>query len=113
MRYYSYIFVRQDIKPEQQMVQVGHVCMQMGDAMADMEASTIQEPYDATKTHFVLVGVRNLQALLAVDSILDKFGYLYERFIEDDLNNEMTAIATFPIKEIFRGPLQAFNTLKI
>lgn len=30
MKYYTYIFVRQDLSPEQQVVQAAHVAMQMG-----------------------------------------------------------------------------------
>lgn len=127
MKIYSYFFTRQDISPEQQIVQTAHAALQLG---VNSQRRTIDEWNEArdTKTqphllpqlirpedtHFTVVGVRNLEALLAVESILDKFGFRYEKFFEPDLNDgEPTSIAVYPIAETSRGPLMAFNLLNI
>ena len=63
-------------------------------------------------THFVLVGVRNIQALEAVQLILNAFSYPYETFTESYPTPQITAVATLPIAQDSRGPLMAFNLLK-
>lgn len=131
MKYYAYFFTRQDISPEQQIVQTAHAAFQLGvNSQRWIIDGTINEWNEAidTKpqlhllpqlirpedTHFTVVGVRNLEALLAVESILDKFGFRYEKFFEPDLNDgEPTSIAVYPIAETSRGPLMAFNLLNI
>lgn len=127
MKTYAYFFTRQDLSPEQQIVQTAHAALQLGinsqrwtmnewnetreDKTQPHLLPDLIKPED---THFTVVGVRNLEALLAVESILDKFGYRYERFFEPDLNNgEPTSIAVYPIAETSRGPLMAFNLLNI
>ena len=101
---YTYIFVRQDISIEQQMVQVGHVCMKMGYYLPLA---------DPDKTHFVLVGVRNEEALEAIKDILEAFDYEYSMFTETYPKPHKTAIATYPVKEHDKGVLKAFNLLKV
>jgi hypothetical protein len=104
VRMYTYVFIRQDLSIEQQMVQIGHVCMKLGVNVPDANADT---------THFVLVGVRNEEALLAVESILDSFDFDYVMFEEDKPKAHFTAIATHPIPENRKGPLRAFNILQV
>ena len=71
------------------------------------------ESADADDTYFTCIGVRNLDALMAVEKILEKFGFKYETFVEPDLNDgEVTAIAVHPVDEDKRGVLLAFNLLK-
>lgn len=124
MTVYSYFFTRQDISPEQQIVQTAHAALQLGVNSQrwtkDEWVDTTQQPHllpdliRAEETHFTVVGVRNLEALLAVELILDKFGFRYERFFEPDLNQgEPTSIAVYPIADTARGPLMAFNLLNI
>lgn len=112
MKYYSYIFVRQDMSTEHQVVQCGHVCMQMGfeynlgefDKWGGLPSNV----------HFVVVGIRNEKSLEAVEQILYKFDYEYETFMDDTPFGKIqaTAVATHPIPEDKRGPLLAFNLLK-
>lgn len=110
MKQYIYIFTRQDISIEQQAVQSAHVTLKLGYYIG----SSCNIPgFDPNKTYFTLVGVRNLEALEAVISILDAFGFLYESFYEPDMGDEMTSIATFPIDEDKRDALLAFNLLKM
>jgi len=102
---YAYFFTRQDIFREYQLVQTAHVAYKLGSMLAD-EA-------DPDNTYFTCVGVRNIEALMAVENILVKFGFKYEYFVEPDLNGgEMTAIAVHPIDEDKRDVLLAFNLLK-
>ena len=121
-KHYVYIFVRQDLSNEQQAVQAAHATMQMGvesqrrgprDEFIPHQTGVDVHP---KKTYFTLVGVRNLEALEGVASILEKFNIRHETFIEPDIappSGEPTAIATYPIREDLRGPLLAFNLLKM
>lgn len=127
MKIYSYFFTRQDISPEQQIVQTAHAAIQLGvnsqrwtknewnDTREDKtQPHLMPDLIKAEDTHFTVVGVRNLDALNAVQEILDKFGFRYEVFFEPDLNaGENTSIAVYPIAETSRGPLLAFNLLNV
>lgn len=127
MKTYAYFFTRQDISPEQQIVQTAHAALQLGvnsqrwtmnqwnetreDKTQPHLLPDLIKPED---THFTVVGVRDLVALLAVEDILNKFGYRYEKFFEPDINGgTYTSIAVYPIVETARGPLMAFNLLNI
>lgn len=111
MKRYAYFFTRQDIRPEYQLVQTAHVAMKLGYNLSDQD--------DPDKTYFTCVGVRNLDALMAVGDILQKFGFKYEIFNEPDMANEIyptgqyTAIAVHPVDEDKRDILLAFNLLKL
>lgn len=119
MTHYAYFFTRQDISPEQQAVQTAHVAYKLGMAAygklrANGIGLTNGRLPSADETYFTLVGVRNLEALNAVAMILDKFEYEYEVFNEPDLNGgENTSIALYPVHRDDRGPLMAFNLLKM
>lgn len=105
MKKYAYFFTRQDIYREYQLVQTAHVAYKLGSVLGN-EAN----PDD---TYFTCIGVRNLEALVAVEKILYEFGFKYEHFIEPDLNGgEMTAIAVHPVDADKRDILLAFNLLK-
>jgi hypothetical protein len=103
---YVYFFTRQDISPEQQLVQTAHVALKLG-VMID------EQKLNPDETYFAVIGVRNEDALIAVGEILEKFKYPYEIFQEPDMKNQVTSIATYPINQDDRGPLLAFNLLKI
>ncbi len=126
MKYFSYFFTRQDISPEQQVVQTAHAAFQLGvhsqrviespskSAGDDFIPCQVNEQIDPTETYFTVIGVRDLGALNAVERILQKFGYRYEKFFEPDLKDgEFTSIAVYPISEFHRDVLMAFNLLKI
>jgi hypothetical protein len=118
MRHYAYFFTRQDISPEYQVVQTAHAAFQLGvNSQRWIDSpppkQQVMDDVKAENTYFTVIGVRNLDALLAVSTILDKFNFKYEVFREDDLNGEPTSIAVYPIEDIARGPLLAFNLLKI
>ena len=102
---YAYFFTRQDIFKEYQLVQTAHVALKLGSKLGDK--------IDPDNTYFTCVGVRNLEALMAVEDILVKFGFKYEMFLEPDLNGgEYTALAVYPVDEDKRDVLLAFNLLK-
>ena len=73
----------------------------------------VNENVNPDETYFTVVGVRNEAALKAVIMILDEFGFKYEAFVEPDMDDQITSIALYPIPENQKGPLQAFNLLKI
>ena len=104
-RKYVYFFTRQDISPEQQVVQTAHVALKLGCVFgADIKPD---------ETYFTVVGVRNQEALLAAMRILIAFEFPFTDFVEPDMGGELTSIATTPIDEDKRGPLLAFNLLTI
>ena len=108
MKHYSYFFTRQDISPEQQLVQTAHSALCLG-VRAKEEGVKIEPD----TLNFVVVGVRDLAGLLAVQEILEKFDFDYEIFRESHFNDEPTSIAVYPVSEYARGILRAFNTLKL
>jgi hypothetical protein len=118
MKHYSYFFTRQDISPEQQLVQTAHAAFLLGvesQRWIDHPPINQQVRKDIVpdKTYFTVVGVRNADALVAVQKILQKFDIKYEIFFEPDLNEgEYTSIAVYPIQEDQRDILMAFNLLK-
>lgn len=109
---YAYFFTRQDIFREYQLVQTAHVAMKLGYKLGlggDIGGRCV----DPDSTYFTCVGVRNLEALDAVEKILTQFGFKYEKFYEPDLNGgEYTALAVHPVDEDKRDVLLAFNLLK-
>lgn len=124
MKHYAYFFTRQDISPEQQIVQTAHAAFQLGvhsqrvidngKADANFVPCQINENIDPTETYFTVIGIRDLAALNAVERILEKFGYRYEKFFEPDLKDgEFTSIGVYPISEFHRDVLMAFNLLKV
>ena len=124
MKYYAYFFTRQDLSPEQQIVQTAHAAFQLGvrsqrvvddgKGNGDLVPCQINEEIEPSETHFTVIGIRDLGALYAVESILKKFGYRYEKFYEPDLKDgEYTSIGVYPISEYHRDVLMAFNLLKV
>jgi len=117
---YAYFFTRQDIFPEYQLVQTAHAALKLG-ALGAHHAVEARKPlldyqhYDFSpdETYFTCVGVRDMDALMAVVDILEVFNLRYEVFHEPDLNGgEETAIGVYPVDESRRGFLLAFNLLK-
>lgn len=125
MKHYAYFFTRQDMSPEQQIVQTAHAAFQLGvhSQRATEKEMTESDGYVPAQfndkvvpeeTYFTVIGVRDQGALFAVESILKKFGYRYEKFFEPDLKDgEFTSIGVYPISEFHRDVLMAFNLLKV
>lgn len=100
---YVYFFTRQDISPEQQLVQTAHAALKMG---------SLVKPINADETYFTVIGVRDEIGLYAVREILDKFQRLYTIFREPDMGDAITSVVTYPIPEDERRELLAFSLLK-
>jgi len=76
--------------------------------------SQINEEIDPSETYFTVIGIRDFGALYAVERILKKFGYRYEKFFEPDLKEgEFTSISVYPISADHRDVLMAFNLLSV
>jgi hypothetical protein len=102
-RVYTYVFVRQDISPEYQLVQAAHATMALGQALAPDQ--------DAHNTYFTVVGVPDGKSLTDVIPMLKANGFPYVAFVEPDIGNQITAIATHPIHWAARRPLKGFPLL--
>lgn len=102
-RVYTYVFVRQDISPEYQLVQAAHATMALGKALAP--------EHDPHNTYFTVVGVADGKSLTDVIPMLKANGFPYVAFVEPDIGNQVTAIATHPIHWAARRPLKGFPLL--
>lgn len=102
-REYVYIFVRQDMSPEYQAVQAAHVTLRMG---YELRRSQVEDAR-MNDLYFTLVGVPNKSALEDVTTQHSA----HVAFIEPDLNNQLTAIALYPIKARRRGRLFKYKKL--
>jgi hypothetical protein len=85
---HSYFFVRQDISPEQQTVQLQHVSLELGNCLTRRETLGL---------NFVTCGVPDLEALENIESYLVSKELEYVLYRDSHFLNEITAIATFPI----------------
>lgn len=115
-RHYLYIFVRQDMIPEQQAVQAAHATFKAGAKIRAAELKTNRrEPFNPDKTHFVLLGVPNLNTLNELydkynDDRTNNFGTY--PFYEEDIGGEMTAFACGIVTQEHRHKFAGFNLLK-
>jgi len=100
---YSFIFIRQDLSKEQQVVQAAHVTLLLG-------TSPIKE--DPTKLNFVVCGVKDKTELEQVEAFINEHEVTTVKFIEPDLNNEPTAIASYPMGINQKRFMRRFKTLK-
>ena len=103
MREYIYIFVRQDMSPEQQLVQSAHATLVLGNKLNHKDVSEL---------YFTVIGVENLMALGHVMRDLNKCGKNFITFYEPDQGNTLTAIATYPIPAEERGSLKEYKLLR-
>ena len=83
----SYIITRQDMTPEQQLVQTAHATCVLGNALIECS------PHELT---FVVIGCDDLEALNTWRELLDNQGMVYEIFYEPDMKNQPTSIALYP-----------------
>lgn len=94
---HSYFFVRQDISPEQQLVQTTHVSLELGNCLTRRETLGL---------NFVTCGVPDLEALENIESYLVSNQLEYVLYRDSHFFNEITAIATFPVashqRELFK-----------
>lgn len=102
---YHYVFVRQDISIEQQMVQAGHACTEVGYAIREAGESI-------ENLHMCLIGVLNVEELAKAQTVLTRNDIKHVAFFEPDMDNQMTAIATYPIGHRKRRFLRGFKRLR-
>lgn len=100
---YCYIFVRQDLTPEQQLVQSAHVALVLGNKL---------KRTDVSQLYFTVIGIPQLIDFRDVIKTLHKHGTKFESFYEPDQGNTLTAIATHPIKKSERGILRDYKLLR-
>ncbi len=92
VKLYSYLFIREDLSPAQQIIQASHAMSQMSFKEADNATQ-----YLNNTPNIVLVGCANLDELQDIELNLMKNQIKFEAFYEPDIGNQMTAIATSPI----------------
>lgn len=102
--YYSYIFVRQDLTPEQQLIQFGHVCCVVG--------SHLPHNISPHRLNFVGIGVPNEHALIKALTLMSENNIEWCDFIEPDMDYQMTAAASLPVRGETRNVFSKYNTLK-
>jgi hypothetical protein len=94
---HAYFFVRQDISPEQQAVQTAHVALELGNCLTRRETLGL---------NFVNCGVPDLQGLETIEMYLIQNEVPFVLYRDSHFNNEITAIATFPVashqRELFK-----------
>lgn len=103
---YTYVFVRQDIPKEYQIVQACHACLEMGFSLPDSK-----KPQETS--FLVLIGVKDEQDLNEKAEYLDRHGLLFSRFYEPDYNTGYTAICTEPIYGEQRKLFKKFKLFKM
>jgi hypothetical protein len=109
-RQYVYIFVRQDIFLEYQLVQASHVALKLGFEIHKKQGDRSRNAYDPSNLYFTVVGVPDLPALHQVWKKHIEVDFV--EFKEPDIGNEITAIASWPIPVRERGNLLNYKLLK-
>ena len=99
---YVYIFVRKDLEKVQQLVQAAHVTMVLGQDVGIKD-------HDASRQHFCVLGVGDLAALNDVHDFLVNKKIAHKYFKEPDIGNQMTAIATVPLRKSFTVRKRLFS----
>lgn len=98
---YMFVFVRQDISPEQQAVQAAHATYKAGCTFG----------YNPDTTNFVLVGLPKEEHVTQAANLCEANGHETVSFIEPDLGDTLTAIAVRPMKERHKRFLREYKKL--
>jgi len=88
------VLVRKDLRSSQQAVQAGH-------AVAELVLQGKHRDWD--NGILVFLGTRNLDQLKTCAYKLHRKDISYVSFVEEDLNNEATAIAFVSVKKVFKN----------
>lgn len=99
MKKYSYFVTRTDISKEQQLVQTAHVALALG---------VMLTPREANHLFFCNLGVPYLSDIYDVMDKLHENNIEYVVYRDSYYDDEITAIATFPItsseeRAVFKG----------
>lgn len=92
-RLLSYIVVRGDLSPSQQIVQACHAAMEMGISMWGNGQHTIGP------IHIALLSIENQEGLMKIVKNLERDNVHYELFEEPDDNLGYTALCTYPVEQ--------------
>lgn len=97
------MFVRKDLSPAQITVQSCH-------AFGDACRKFLKE--DDVHPHLVVLVLKNENKLREIENRLKEAGIKYTAFLEDDMDNQMTAIATEPVSGETRNFFSKYMLLK-
>jgi hypothetical protein len=100
---YTFIFVRQDLNKEIQVVQSSHAALVLGHKLKE---------HDPHKLNFVICGAKDLTELNDIKNHIACEGIETVEFTEPDLNNEITAIASFPMTVSKKRCMRRYKILK-
>ncbi len=110
-RKYVYIFVRQDLNSEYQLVQAAHAAYVGGFNLA-LSHQTQEDFTPPSETYFTVIGVPDLESLNEARGLVERKGYNAFTFTEPDIGNQVTAFITSPIPAKDRGELLGYNLLR-
>lgn len=97
---YIYLFTRQDLSPQQQIIQTAHAIHQVG-----CNTENRVDPPNA-----VLIGIDSEKTLFEIKRYLDSNEIQSEIFYEPDIDSH-TSIATYPITGKQRKLFQHFSLM--
>jgi hypothetical protein len=87
---YTYIFIRKDLSPAQQLVQATHAALEAG--------FTFEKPQETSS--IIMIGAKDKDELYQIRDRLDKHNIRHHMFFEPDFEMGHSAIATEPITDI-------------
>lgn len=97
---FVYIFVRKDLDVTYRIIQVGHVCLELG---ASLSQSKVRD------AHFCLLEVENERELMRAAKYMTELGIPFSDFYEPDHSTGYTALATEPLIGEHRRPFERFR----
>ncbi len=103
---YQYVFVREDIAPEQVIVQTTHAASKAAVRRIDDD--------EMRNLHLIVLGTKNERSLINIMHMLEQHEYKFDYFIEPDMNGgEITAVATGAVSGSRREFFQRFELLTV
>lgn len=111
---FTYIFVREDLEPVQQLIQAGHAIHKAGFQLG--RHSQYEEDFDRggfNSTHFCVFGVKDLAELESAVSYLMHHEVKFQEFYEPDVGNLLTAVVSEPLIGTKRKLMEGFKPLRM
>jgi len=87
---YTYIFIRTDLSPAQQLVQASHAALEAG--------FEFEKP--SKTSSIIMLPAKDKSELYEIHDRLDRYGIKHKMFFEPDFEMGHSAIATEPIKDL-------------
>lgn len=116
--HHAFFIVRQDIIPEQQLVQVGHAALKLGFSLGFQAAyhrfsDDSEEPLvDPNELNFVVCGVKSKEEVEGAANYIYSCGHSIHKFYEPDIGDEVTAVASGPVKSHKRSFMKRYKRLR-